>query len=67
MRNAKAPMRFQDLTPSKDSETVQWAILNCHLMRNRFNIIDLAFYLGLWNEKMMAEVLEKAKLVGGGL
>lgn len=67
MHGARAPMKFSELDPPKDAETVRWAIYNCHLMRNRFNVIDLCFYLGWWNEEMMEEMLTVAASVGGGL
>ena len=44
-----SPATFPDLDPPLASSRVRWAIRNCHLMRNRFNLVDLMSLLGLWD------------------
>ena len=43
-----APIRFSQLRQSVSGELALWAVMNCHLMRNRFNLIDLLDLMGLW-------------------
>jgi glycerol-1-phosphate dehydrogenase [NAD(P)+] len=62
-----APVRFSQLNPSIDESLVRWALLNCHLMRDRFSIADLAFLLGMWEAGDVDTVLDQAAAVGGGL
>jgi glycerol-1-phosphate dehydrogenase [NAD(P)+] len=45
-----SPATFPDLDPPFWSLRVRWAIRNCHLMRNRFNLVDLMNLLGLWDD-----------------
>jgi glycerol-1-phosphate dehydrogenase [NAD(P)+] len=62
-----APTRFRDLDPPIDPATVRWALANCHLMRDRFTIVDLAFFLGAWDADVPGEILAEAGRLGGGL
>lgn len=64
---AGAPVRFAELTPPVSAEVGRWAIQNCHLMRNRFTIADLLFFLGWWDDAFVERLLERARSVGGGL
>jgi len=48
LRDAQAPVTFSQLSPAPDYQTVEWAIANCHLMRDRFCVVDLADLLGWW-------------------
>ena len=64
---AEAPARFGDLVPPVVPETARWALLNCHLMRNRFNVADLLYFLGWWDAAFIERLLERARSVGGGL
>ncbi len=66
LRAANAPARFADLDPAENSETVHWAVANCHLMRDRFSVADLAFFLGVWDDGAVAEVLAEAERLGVG-
>jgi glycerol-1-phosphate dehydrogenase [NAD(P)+] len=45
---ARAVARFGDLDPAVDDATVRWALAHCHLMRNRFTVVDLLDLLGRW-------------------
>ena len=64
---AGAPARFGDLAPPVAPETARWALLNCHLMRDRFNVVDLLYFLGWWNDAFIDRLLERVRPVGGGL
>ncbi len=67
MRTAGAPVRFGDLEPAIDAETARWAIANCHLMRDRFSVADLACFAGVWEEGDVDDVLDAAAELGAGL
>jgi glycerol-1-phosphate dehydrogenase [NAD(P)+] len=67
MRTAGAPVRFAELEPAIDAETARWAIANCHLMRNRFTVADLAFFTGCWEPGDVEAVLAEAAELGAGL
>jgi glycerol-1-phosphate dehydrogenase [NAD(P)+] len=45
---AAAPARFADLDPAIDEPTARWAVAHCHLMRDRFSVVDLLDLLGRW-------------------
>ena len=40
---------------------------NCHLMRNRFSVIDLLFYTGIWNEDFVQKIIARADSMDAGL
>ncbi len=67
LRAAGAPARFSDLDPPVPPEVVRWALLHCHLMRNRCTLADLLFYLGWWNARFVERLLEASRTAGGGL
>lgn len=48
LRDAQAPVAFSQLLPAPSPEAVSWAIANCHLMRDRFCVVDLADLIGEW-------------------
>ncbi len=48
-----APSTFAALKPSIAPSLARWALANCHLMRNRFNLVDLLDLLGLWTDGMI--------------
>jgi len=50
---AKAPATFADADPSFPAPVIRWAIANCHLMRNRFTLVDLLDLLGVWNDDLI--------------
>jgi glycerol-1-phosphate dehydrogenase [NAD(P)+] len=62
---AGAPTRLSDLgiEPARS----RWALANCHLMRDRFTIADLAFLLGLWDLNGVERVVELAQRAGAGV
>ncbi|MCI9870163.1 iron-containing alcohol dehydrogenase [Arthrobacter humicola] len=67
LRAAGAPTRFSELeNPSKEDDVI-WALTNCHLMRNRFNIADLAYLTGAWTKTDVLAALAEAERIGAGL
>lgn len=67
MHNAEAPCRYSRLNYPVDAKTATWAIRNCHLMRNRFSIIDLLYFTGIWNDDFVQKVLSRAEALDAGL
>ena len=61
LRDAGAAVTFDQLDPTPDPGTVLWAVKNCHLMRDRFTVIDLAELLGVWNTEHVEELLERQR------
>jgi glycerol-1-phosphate dehydrogenase [NAD(P)+] len=64
LRAAGAPLRLGEL--GIDDETGRWALANCHLMRDRFTVADLAFLTGRWEESDVRELLDEAATIGAG-
>lgn len=59
LTEAGALARADDLDAG-DREPTVWELANNHLMRNRFNVCDLAVAAGLWDEDVAREVIEEA-------
>lgn len=57
---AGAAARFAELDPAVDDATARWAVGHCHLMRNRFTVVDLLDLLGRWTEDDHTAVLAAA-------
>ena len=57
LKMSGAPSSFQSLNPSISIDITRWAVQNCFLMRNRFNLIDLLDLLGLWTEERISWAL----------
>ena len=62
---AGAPIRLSDL--GVDPITARWALTNCHLMRDRFTVADLAFLMGMWEAEGVDRLLDEAAALGAGL
>jgi glycerol-1-phosphate dehydrogenase [NAD(P)+] len=60
LRAAGAPARFEELDPPADRSTAVWALLNGHLIRDRFTLADLAWFAGAWTPGFVAQVIETA-------
>jgi glycerol-1-phosphate dehydrogenase [NAD(P)+] len=60
LQRSGAPARMADLDPPVDAPTTRWALANCHLMRDRFTIVDLALLLGVWEPPDVDAVLAEA-------
>ncbi|MGI8517263.1 MAG: iron-containing alcohol dehydrogenase [Acidimicrobiia bacterium] len=67
LAKAGAPTRFSDLDPPVDPATARWAVLNAHLLRSRFTILDLVVFTGGDIAQVVDDALAKASEVGGGL
>ena len=52
-----APSTFAELNPTISPELARWAVSNCFVMRNRFNLVDLLDLMGLWTDEMVDWVL----------
>jgi glycerol-1-phosphate dehydrogenase [NAD(P)+] len=53
LKQSGAPATFAALRPSISVPLARWATANCHLMRNRFNLVDLLDMMGLWTGEMI--------------
>lgn len=58
LKASGAPATFPTLKPSISPELARWATANCHLMRNRFNLVDLLDMMGLWSDEMIDWALQ---------
>jgi glycerol-1-phosphate dehydrogenase [NAD(P)+] len=67
LRAAGAPVRFAELEPAAPAEVARWAVANCHLMRDRFTVADLAWFLDAWGPDDVDAVLSAAAALGAGL
>ncbi len=52
-----APSTFAELNPSITPELARWAVANCFVMRNRFNLVDLLDLMGLWTDDLVDWVM----------
>ena len=50
-----------------DEKTVRWALTTCHLMRNRFSVIDLLHFTGFWTDEFVQKLIERAESMDAGL
>lgn len=66
LKAAGAPTTFSGINHPVRADDVVWALANCHLMRNRFTIADLAFMTGWWTETEISSVLDEAATMGAG-
>jgi glycerol-1-phosphate dehydrogenase [NAD(P)+] len=55
-----APATAQDLEQWITPEVWEWSIRNCHLMRNRFTVVDLLFFAGRWTSTDTEHVMALA-------
>jgi glycerol-1-phosphate dehydrogenase [NAD(P)+] len=62
-----APARFSELQPTVSPKVARWALRNCHLMRDRFTVLDLRFFAGTWGDEDVESVLRIAAGLGAGL
>ena len=44
------PTRASDLGDGYDDALLFWALRNCHLLRERISIVDIAALLGVWSD-----------------
>ena len=67
MHNANAPTRYSVLNYPVDAKTARWAMTNCNLMRNRFSVIDLLYFAGIWNDDFVQMIIDRAEGMDAGL
>ncbi len=67
MHKANAPCRYSVLNYPVDAKTATWAMTNCHLMRNRFSVIDLLHFAGVWNDEFVQMIIDRADAMDAGL
>ena len=67
MHKANAPTRYSKLNYYVDAKTAVWAMTNCHLMRNRFSVIDLLHFTGVWNDEFVQKLIDRAEAMDAGL
>jgi glycerol-1-phosphate dehydrogenase [NAD(P)+] len=65
LQRAQAPVRLSDL--GIGPERGRWALAHCHLMRDRFTIADLAFFMGRWEPADVDALIARVGALGGGL
>jgi glycerol-1-phosphate dehydrogenase [NAD(P)+] len=53
LKASGAPATFAGLRPFVGPSLMRWAVANCHLMRNRFNLVDLLDLLDLWTDDLV--------------
>lgn len=61
LRDALAPVAFHQLKPAPNPEVVAWAVANCHLMRDRFCVLDLVELIGAWGPHDRASALDELR------
>jgi glycerol-1-phosphate dehydrogenase [NAD(P)+] len=57
-----APSGVEDLESWISDDVWEWAVSNCHLMRNRFTVVDLLYFAGRWEAQDVRAVIDMAKL-----
>ncbi len=57
LRRAGAPARLTAVDPAPSADAARWAVASCHLMRDRFTVVDLAEITGCWTDADVDEVL----------
>lgn len=65
LRGVRAPIRLTQLG-IRDA-TARWALGHGHLMRDRFTVADLAFFMGVWEPSDIDALLVAAARLGAGL
>ncbi len=65
LRAARAPVRLTQL--GVRDATGRWALAHGHLMRDRFTVADLAFFMGVWDAPDVDALLVAAARLGAGL
>ena len=65
LRAARAPVRLTQL--GVRDTTARWALAHGHLMRDRFTVADLAFFMGVWEAADVDALLVSAARLGAGL
>jgi glycerol-1-phosphate dehydrogenase [NAD(P)+] len=61
--NVGGPIRFDDLQPPTSRPDVRWALQRCHLIRNRFTVLDLVDFIGWPMDSLIDRVLDQAEAI----
>jgi glycerol-1-phosphate dehydrogenase [NAD(P)+] len=64
LRLAGAPATIEELDPPTPPAVVRWAVRALPLMRNRFTVVDLRFFAGLWSDEDAEALLERSGILG---
>jgi glycerol-1-phosphate dehydrogenase [NAD(P)+] len=59
-RASGLPARAADLGVGYDDDLLFWALRNCHLLRERISIADLAELLGVWSDETVSSIVADA-------
>jgi glycerol-1-phosphate dehydrogenase [NAD(P)+] len=59
-----SPQTPADLGDWVTDDVWSWAVGNCHLMRNRFTVVDLLEFFGWWSEEDRRHVIFEAREAG---
>jgi glycerol-1-phosphate dehydrogenase [NAD(P)+] len=59
-RASRLPSRAEDLGAGYDDDLLFWALRNCHLLRERISIADLADVLGVWSDETVRSIVADA-------
>jgi glycerol-1-phosphate dehydrogenase [NAD(P)+] len=51
------PTRAEDLGSGYDDHLLFWALRNCHLLRERISIVDLADAIGVWSDDAVRSIV----------
>ncbi len=65
LRAVRAPVRLRELGVRND--VTEWALGSSHMLRERFTVADLAFFMGMWETGDVHELLIAAARLGAGL
>jgi glycerol-1-phosphate dehydrogenase [NAD(P)+] len=65
LRAVRAPVRLGQL--GVRNEVTEWALASSHMLRGRFTVADLAFFMGMWESSDVHELLIAAARLGAGL
>ena len=65
LRAARAPVRLTQL--GVRDATARWALAHGHLMRDRFTVADIAYFMGIWDAGDVDALLVSAARLGAGL
>jgi glycerol-1-phosphate dehydrogenase [NAD(P)+] len=57
LESAGASASLCELDPGPARGTARWAVQNCHLIRDRFTIVDLAELTGFWTDQDVDQAL----------
>ena len=65
LREAGAAATVAELDPPTPPAVVTWAMRALPLMRDRFTVADLRFFVGLWDEESTDALLVRSAIAGG--